>query len=51
MQVVESARLLNRAMFETLFPDGKVLVERVLLLPKSFIAIRRGDDDGAEGGT
>ena len=49
MLVVESARLLNRSMIEALFPDSLVLVERVLLLPKSFIAVRRGRD-GLEAG-
>ncbi|MBI3154216.1 MAG: class I SAM-dependent methyltransferase [Burkholderiales bacterium] len=44
MEVVESARLLNRRMFEALFPDGKMMVERVLLLPKSFIAVRQSSD-------
>jgi len=38
--IVESARLLNRAMLQSLFPDAYVLTERFLGLPKSLIAIR-----------
>jgi hypothetical protein len=37
---VDSARLLNRAMFRTLFPDAELTTERLLGLPKSLMAIR-----------
>ena len=40
VRIVESARLLNRKMFQELFRDAAVLTERLLLLPKSFIAIQ-----------
>lgn len=40
MRIIESARLLNKAMFRELFSDSKVLTERLALLPKSFVAIR-----------
>jgi hypothetical protein len=41
VRIVESARLLNRGMFQELFKDARILTERVLFLPKSFIAIKR----------
>lgn len=41
VRTVESARLLNRRMFSELFKDAEVITERVLLLPKSFVAVRR----------
>lgn len=41
VRIVDSARLLNRKMFQELFPDSHVVTERVFLLPKSFIAVRR----------
>lgn len=40
MQIVESARLVNRPMFEALFPDAEIGTERVLGLPKSFVALK-----------
>ena len=40
IQIVESARLLNRAMFQTLFKDANIVTEWLFFLPKSFIAIR-----------
>ena len=40
VRIVERARLLNRSMFAALFSDGRILTERVLALPKSFVAIR-----------
>lgn len=41
VRIVESARLLNRAMFSQLFPDAEIRTERFFLLPKSLIAVRR----------
>ena len=38
---VEGARLVDKNMFQELFNDGSVLTERLFLLPKSFIAIRK----------
>ena len=38
---VESARLLDKRMFRELFPDAEIITERLLLLPKSMIAVRR----------
>jgi SAM-dependent methyltransferase len=40
VRIVESARLLNRAMMGSLFPDGRLTIERFFGLPKSIIAIR-----------
>jgi len=40
VRLVESARLLNRAMFQELFKDAQVLTERLFWLPKSLIAIK-----------
>jgi len=40
VELVESVRLLNRKMFSFLFPDGKLVIERIFGLPKSFVAIR-----------
>jgi Methyltransferase domain len=40
VHIVESARLLSRRMFKTLFKDGVVRTERLLGLPKSLIAIK-----------
>lgn len=41
VRLVQSARLLNRAMMKSLFPDSELVIERFLRLPKSLIAIRR----------
>lgn len=41
VRAVESARLLNRRMFQSLFADASVLTEKFCGLPKSFIAVRR----------
>ncbi len=41
VRVVESARLLNRKMFQALFKDAHVLTERFFRLPKSFIAVKK----------
>ncbi len=40
MEAVESVHLLNRKMFSYLFPDSELIVERLLGLPKSLIALR-----------
>jgi hypothetical protein len=39
--IVESARLLDRRMMRALFPGADVLTERLLWLPKSFVAVSR----------
>jgi hypothetical protein len=41
VRIVDSARLVNRKMFQSLFGDAEIRTERVLWLPKSFIAIRK----------
>jgi hypothetical protein len=38
---VQSAQLVDRRMFRTLFPDGELHVERIVGLPKSLMAVRR----------
>ena len=40
VRMVEHARLLDRRMFQCLFPDATHITERVLGLPKSLIAVR-----------
>ena len=40
VRTVESVRLLDKAMFHSLFDDSSIITERVLLLPKSNIAVR-----------
>ncbi len=40
VQIVDSARLLNRKMFSALFTDADIRTERIALLPKSFVAVR-----------
>jgi len=40
VRIVESARLLNRKMFQALFPDATIATEKLLFLPKSFVATR-----------
>jgi len=37
---VESARLLNESMFHALFKEARIIPERLLLLKKSFVAVR-----------
>ena len=41
VKIVESARLLNRKMFHELFSDAHISTERMFLLSKSHIAIRK----------
>ena len=40
VNMVESARLLNRGMLRDLFKDANIETERLMGLPKSYIAIR-----------
>lgn len=37
---VESVRLLNRKMYQALFPDAEILTERILGLPRSLIPVK-----------
>ncbi|MCI0617392.1 class I SAM-dependent methyltransferase [bacterium] len=46
VQIVESARLLNRKMFQALFKDSHVRTERIFWLPKSLIAVKKCLQDG-----
>ncbi len=41
VRTVESARLLNKKMFQALFSDSFIVTERLFGLPKSFIGIKR----------
>lgn len=41
IEIVESARLLSKRKFRSLFSDSDILTEKFFLLPKSFIAFRR----------
>lgn len=41
VRIVESARLLNKKMFQELFKGADVVTERFFWLPKSFIALKR----------
>lgn len=41
VRTVDSARLLNRAMFQWLFKDACVSTEKLLWLPKSFIGVKK----------
>lgn len=41
VRIVESARLLTRKMMHELFNDAEIVTERLVGLPKSFIAIRK----------
>jgi len=43
VEEVESVRLLNKHMLTFLFPDGRLIVERVMALPKSLIVVRGFD--------
>lgn len=40
VQTVESARLLDKKMFQELFPGADIITERLFFLPKSFIATK-----------
>lgn len=40
VRLTESARLLNKRMFASLFEDANISTEKVFLLPKSYIAIK-----------
>ena len=40
MNIVESAVLLDRTQFASLFPDAEIRFERLALLPKSLLALR-----------
>ena len=40
MWAVEHASMLNRAMFDSLFPKAEIIVEHFVGLPKSFVAAR-----------
>lgn len=40
VRTVESVRLLNRKMYQALFPGADILTERILGLPKSLIAVK-----------
>ena len=39
VRIVESARLLNRRMMQTLFPKARIITERLFGLAKSFVAV------------
>jgi len=41
VETVNSARLLNKRLFSHLFSNSAIITERLFLLPKSFIAIRK----------
>lgn len=40
VEIVQSARLLNKSMFQALFSDASINTETLLLMPKSYIAIK-----------
>ena len=40
VRLVESARLLDKAMLRELFKDANIITERLIFLPKSLIAVR-----------
>jgi methyltransferase family protein len=44
VHLIEGARLLNRKLFGTLFPDATLHIERFLGLPKSLVAVRTSGD-------
>lgn len=39
-RIIGQARLLDRKMMVDLFPDAEILTERILFLPKSFLAVK-----------
>jgi hypothetical protein len=41
VRIVESARLVDKKMFQALFKDATIITERFIFLPKSFVAIKR----------
>ncbi len=41
VSIVDSARLLDKKMFRSLFPDAEIVHERFLLWTKSYIAVKR----------
>jgi hypothetical protein len=41
VETVESARMLDKAMFQELFKDSDILTERILGFAKSFIAVKK----------
>lgn len=40
VQIVDSARLLNKKMLQELFKEAQIRTERFFGLPKSFIAVK-----------
>ncbi len=40
MRILESSILLDGKQFRSLFPDSKILMERLVVIPKSMIAIK-----------
>ena len=49
-KVVDEIRLLDRAEFQRLFPDGTLSAERVAGMAKSLVAVRRPDQRGVSIG-
>lgn len=41
VRIVESARLVDKKMFQALFKDAEVITERFIFLPKSFVAVKK----------
>jgi hypothetical protein len=41
VRIVESARLVDKKMFQALFKDATIITERFIFLPKSFVAIKK----------
>lgn len=44
VEIVESARLLSKAMYQALFDDALIKKEKILFLTKSFMAVRQDGD-------